>query len=626
MEKLDSILGPEVVREFRRSFERIDRHDDRELSLDDALEGYADMGARISPPELRQWLKANAPRMSLNLSDYILAYANLIYPPEQDFKGLLKQDATATLGRTLRLTGEDRDMAAFAHKFGKKLLRELEHAFDSLASTAGSDGSKRLLTRDIIEAFLSMGRAITVSRLQEWMSDAGVTPRDLLTLADFAAVYAYFFSPARESLEASRTILDGTMSAVRMTLAELAVQVLQEEKWRGTPDQMTMFVRRLCAGRSDQIIDCVGKLRTAFEKLDENNTGELSISRLVDVLADAEVPVSSMMAVVERFQDILSQQGRGRFSFPEIFEHFGPRLQEYAESSISIAEAFSMLRLHCSAADVRLTADLCFKILDNIITHPADHKYWQINAGGQEFQGKVWQYDAGKLLMRAIGFGEPALIHAKDGSVKQVLGLAHMPIDLSKMHKLPAEVLNRLINHRAELEREIIALEGAPSVAAALREMRQHHTLGEVRHGLETALSIVRNVLTQPKDLRMYRIKKSNPAFHRSLGRLQGSALLMRAIGFDGSASTKTDDEEIAAYVLKSVTAVASHKLAAGVDAAFGSTAELGASTFPLPLRPLQLHLSIMSPRVLTLPSWHNEFQVPLLGCRDREIPLPPQS
>jgi hypothetical protein len=578
LDKLESILGEEVLREFRKSFERMDRRDDRELGLEDALEGYADMGARVSASELRTWLRASGSRLSLTLPDYVIAYANLIYPADQDFKGLLKQDASEALGRTLRLTGEDRDMAAFAHKFGKKLLRELEHAFDSLATTTAGEGSPRLLARDIIEAFLSMGKAITVSRLQEWMTDADITPRDRLTLADFAAVYAYFFAPARESLSTSRTILDGTANAVRLTLAELAVQVLQEEKWRGTQDQMTTFVRRLCAGRSDQTIHCTGKLRTAFENLDEQNTGEVSVSRLLDLLAEAQLPVSSFVPVAERFKDILAQQGRGRFSFPEVFEHFGPRVQEFAESSVSVAEAISMMRLHCSTADVRLAVDLCGRILDNIIKHPTDHKYWQINAGGQEFHAKIWQYEGGKMLMRAVGFGEPAHTHAKDGSVKQVLGLAHLPLDLAKMHKLPAELIARLNSYRAELESEVVALEGAPSVAAALREMRQVHSLAEVRHGLETALSIVRNVLTDPKDLRKYRVKKSNPAFQRSLGRLQGSALLMNAVGFVGTATQTAgaEGEDVAAYVLKSVNPVGTHKLDKGVDPAFGSTADLG--------------------------------------------------
>ena len=45
----------------------------------------------------------------------------------------------------------------------------------------------------------------------------------------------------------------------KMTLSEVAVQVLQEERWRGTVDQTNAFVRRLCAGRSEAIAVCVGR-------------------------------------------------------------------------------------------------------------------------------------------------------------------------------------------------------------------------------------------------------------------------------------------------------------------------------------------------------------------------------
>jgi hypothetical protein len=45
---------------------------------------------------------------------------------------------------------------------------------------------------------------------------------------------------------------------------------------------------------------------------------------------------------------------------------------------------------------------------------------------------------------------------------------------------------------------------------------------------------IVRNVLTDPRDLKMYRVKCSNPSFQRNLGRLKSSELLMHAIGFMG--------------------------------------------------------------------------------------------
>jgi hypothetical protein len=153
----------------------------------------------------------------------------------------------------------------------------------------------------------------------------------------------------------------------------------------------------------------------------------------------------------------------------------------------------------------------------------------------QEFMGKIWRHEAGKALMKAIGFSAVVDSFNPDGSTRSTIGLSALPTEAKSITKLSVEVLQMIQSRRTELDEEIVALEGAPSVAAAVREMRTHHSVSEVRTGLETALTIIRNVLNQPKDIRMYRIKRGNPAFHRSLGRLHASELLMHAIGFSGA-------------------------------------------------------------------------------------------
>lgn len=144
--------------------------------------------------------------------------------------------------------------------------------------------------------------------------------------------------------------------------------------------------------------------------------------------------------------------------------------------------------------------------------------------------------------MRAVGFGDALDSYTetagskgdKKSSSRTTVTLSALPSDLSKVNKLPVELIQTVKSHRQEVELEIVALEGAPSVSAAIREMRVFHSVIEVRTGAETALTIVRNVLSDPKDLKMYRVKRSNPAFQRSLGRLKSSELLMHAIGFLG--------------------------------------------------------------------------------------------
>jgi Ca2+-binding EF-hand superfamily protein len=276
-------------------------------------------------------------------------------------------------------------MGGFARSFGAKRLRELERAFDSFAAR-DAENIPQMHARDILEAFHMVGKAVTVTKLQEWMSDADVRPQDTLTLADFVSTYAFFFGPAREAgghvLEEQSAKGGGGASGrapTRYTLAEIAVQVLQEERWRGTPEQTQAFVRRLCAGRPDAAVDCVARIRDAFEDLDKEDRAEVSVSQLSELFRLAKIPLSAVDRSVKKFSERAQRQSRGTFSLPELFEFFGPELQEATESSISISEAFAMLRLHCSSADVRAAADMALKIVDNIILHHNDPKYWQVN-------------------------------------------------------------------------------------------------------------------------------------------------------------------------------------------------------------------------------------------------------
>ena len=263
------------------------------------------------------------------------------------------------------------------------------------------------------------------------------------------------------------------------------------------------------------------------------------------------------------------EQARDVVSLPEIIEHFGAELEELADSSVSIAESFAMLRMHLVNVDVRQAADLALKILDNILDHPNDPKLWKLNLKNEEMQTKLWRHEGGRALLKAIGFGDPAEVandnHPSEMTKKGVQGAASKPPigknpgsinmhsdvlilkalakNFSKTLSLPPDLLHTLRSRRYEIDQEIVALEGSPSVAAAIREMRVYHSVAEVRNGAETALVIIRNVLTQPKDLRMYRVKRSNPTFHRNLGRLRSSELLMHAIGFRGSGdNTATTD------------------------------------------------------------------------------------
>ena len=183
----------------------------------------------------------------------------------------------------------------------------------------------------------------------------------------------------------------------------------------------------------------------------------------------------------------------------------------------------------------------------------------------QEFVAKVWRHDAGKILMKAIGFGSPKNLKGADGVSRPLISLKALPEGNSCPKRLPADVVDGLQLKRNEVDAEIIALDGAPSVAAVVRTMVDIHGPKLTRIGIETALTFVSNVLTTPGDLRMYRVKKANPLFQRTLGCLEGSDMLMRSIGFIGGTDsqlgggadglsnsiTQSGVPSVVAYVLK---------------------------------------------------------------------------
>jgi Ca2+-binding EF-hand superfamily protein len=378
-DKIRRIVGNELYRDFVDTFERQDRHRDGEIDLAGMLAGFAKLGGKATEEEVRRWAQTadkdgKVPK-AFRFVDFVLAYANVFFPSPRarggggDVAPARSRDGDAALGKSLRLSGEYRALGGFARAFGQRQLRAIERAFDARAQR-DVHGTTYLAACDVLEVFHALGRAITVTRLQEWMAEADVKPQDRLTLADFTSVFAFFFGPGARGTEGEGLDLEEDENgppakpalAGKMTLSEVAVQVLQEERWRGTPDQTNAFVRRLVAGRPEAVADCVGRVRDAFDALDADERGEVSASDVAALVKKAQLGSTTVDLKVKTFLVQLGKQGRSVFSLPELVVHFGPEMQELADASVSVAEAFAMLRMHLPAADVRLSADLALKV------------------------------------------------------------------------------------------------------------------------------------------------------------------------------------------------------------------------------------------------------------------------
>ena len=75
------------------------------------------------------------------------------------------------------------------------------------------------------------------------MLDADVRPQDVLTLADFVAVYSFFFGPSSHHKKSEYT--EVISRSAMLSVSEIAIQTLQEERWRGTLEQVSFIDLKL---------------------------------------------------------------------------------------------------------------------------------------------------------------------------------------------------------------------------------------------------------------------------------------------------------------------------------------------------------------------------------------------
>ena len=69
-----------------------------------------------------------------------------------------------------------------------------------------------------------------------------------------------------------------------------------------------------------------------------------------------------------------------------------------------ISKQLNNLVTSLSPKDQEATLSTLKRIFDNIIQHPNDDKYRQIKLTSKTFTSKVWQYPAGKELMKMSGW------------------------------------------------------------------------------------------------------------------------------------------------------------------------------------------------------------------------------
>ncbi|RYH28863.1 hypothetical protein EON65_10590 [archaeon] len=539
-EKVERILGRRLLEEYDKYYDTCLRELSTHWNYNDLTRALKMTGglSQLNPTSTEIWVKTHMSHHSLKTIEFwhfILIYANIKYSSSSS--DLSSTRDVSKLGRTLN---EKSYLKKFQQTYGNRMLVELEDTFYKFAEKQVEE--QKMPARSLMDAFVSLGKAITVSKLSGWMAEADVHMHDYLSLADFAAAYGNLFPLRLEKTKQSGVVLLDSLSNV-------ASQIMREERWSGSEAQVQDLITRLCAGRSDAVVNVIGKIRNAFELLDREKHGYLPSSYIHKIFHETQITPNEISSLIIKFLTRMESSASASFSLIEVFEFFGSCLQQYAESILSVGEATSLLRLRLDNNAVYKALKLSLSVAENILDHPTERKYWFVNIDAETFNRAVWYSEEGKKLMRSIGFGDPFELTDEKKVSRKVISLRGVNVQAKQ---ISPEVLRILKVKCDELRSEICALEGAPSISAAVREMRLHHSLTEVRLGLETALKIVQNVLGNPHDIKMFRVKKANPVFQRDLGRLRGAELLMNAIGYSNVASTDINvDGDPSAYVLK---------------------------------------------------------------------------
>ena len=232
------------------------------------------------------------------------------------------------------------------------------------------------------------------------MAENDLSQQDYLTLSELACVFAYFFlsydrninenllfasdvSPMKllRSSQDSNNNKQNIMSvSTNKSITQISITTMQDILWRGSNDQVTKFIQKICTGRSKKVIDMITSIRDQFDDFDKMEKGEIYMEELYKILNSFNFKKQSVIdKVCESLKEHIHQQGRNTVLLPEIFEYFGMIIQETGDAILDIKEVYALLRTHLSTSEVRNMSNYVIKLIDNIILHDTENKFWSIN-------------------------------------------------------------------------------------------------------------------------------------------------------------------------------------------------------------------------------------------------------
>jgi Ca2+-binding EF-hand superfamily protein len=539
--RLDLLLGPKHLKRFHAAFDAVDRSHSGYIAVAAIGDAFEELGSKSSREEIADYLRESgndgSRPLKVDFLGFMRCYASVFYaapgktvPSVAEEKGSKPEVHVKAVDHR---SAQGSELVDWAKKIGPQRMKRLEELFRQYAvkaAPADSEAKEQKIqlvkVKDLKSLFRDLGCEISRSRLDDWVEDADLKPNEAITLAD--AAFAYYDLFGESSRSKTR---DGDTAAVTQSIrsiSELATAIYQEEKWTGSVEQHASLIRRLAIGRISPQIELLKRTRDLFEKMDKDGDGELAVADAAKLLTGIGRSITSLQTQIEEFR-----KQQATFCLPEFLAAFGFVYEALTDEFPTVASAFAKLRLLCDARAVRCVAETMLRYMDNIIKAPKEAKFWQISVANEIYAARIAQHRGGEALALACGFRPE---QAQRGDPQKVMALkASRTSEGKPVESLSEASINDLRLRREEVEQELAALEGAPSVAAALRELRVYHTHADVRAAAEIVLLYVINLLRYPRDVRVYRIKLTNPRYHNAVGRLKNSGQLMEAVGFQRS-------------------------------------------------------------------------------------------
>ena len=461
-------------------------------------------------------------------------------------KGGRKKNVPPGTGRFASENEFEQIICQWKLKLGTKVFSRLKEAMTENVNAKGM-----LPVRLLPKVFSEMNQSLSRSLFQDYMREVDLQPSDVLDVAELAYTYHYFFgTPRSRTRNMSEKIdseddLDERSSRDQSrqklgTISQVAAHLASEGKLVD-PEDYGQLIRQLSIGRTEPTIEMLLRCQKAFEDLDDDGDGEIALSFVPDLLLEIGYDATTFESQIEKLRKVSAC-----ISLVEFLGEFGHLIENVSES-LSTASAVAKLRLHVPVSVARVAMQMVLSIGQKIISNPNTSQYWKIQISSPNFRAKVGQYPGGIELLQAIGF------HSNDKTDKsktwmEIKGARTGPTHRGKLSTtLSKQTLENLRHRLDELELEISALDGAPNVAATLRQIIE--ALGETdshrqaRDVADAMLVYVVNILKAPSDSKCWRIRQANPAFQKRIGQILPTETLehqlMGSCGFHYQSTTE---------------------------------------------------------------------------------------